>query len=191
MKYREVILDFTSLLDIIMIILFFFILFSTFDVETATEKAQQKQQEYETLVSETEQEQSIWKEKADKQWKRLKDADSTSAENLRALIDFDEGNMLSMSLQDIERSDKWTLSITTDQKKVASVNAETGDKLRDDLKSVFSKYGLNSGSVVLCVLTYDGYSYGTEQAVPEIEKAVRDIQKQYSNLYFTTINISK
>ncbi len=41
MKVREIILDFTSLLDVVMIILFFFILFSSFDVETATEKANQ------------------------------------------------------------------------------------------------------------------------------------------------------
>ena len=191
MKYREVILDFTSLLDIIMIILFFFILFSTFDVETAAEKAQQKQEEYETFISETQEEQNQWQEKADKEWKRLQQSDQTASDNLQALIAFDQGNMLSLSLQDIERSDKWTLSITENQKKITALSAESGEKLKQDLKAVFEQYGLNNGEVILCVLTYDGYSYGTEQAVPEIEKAVRDLQKDYVNLYFTTINISK
>ena len=39
MKVREIILDFTSLLDVVMIILFFFVLYSSIDTENATEKA--------------------------------------------------------------------------------------------------------------------------------------------------------
>ena len=41
MKAREIILDFTSLLDVMMIILFFFIFFSKIDVDSATERANQ------------------------------------------------------------------------------------------------------------------------------------------------------
>ena len=56
MKVREIILDFTSLLDVIMIILFFFILFSTFEIETATNEANQTKIEYEAKLEEAEEE---------------------------------------------------------------------------------------------------------------------------------------
>jgi len=56
MKKREILLDFTSLLDVVLIMLFFFILFGSLDVEQAKTSAQEKEAEYNEKVNELESE---------------------------------------------------------------------------------------------------------------------------------------
>ena len=55
MNKREIILDFTSLLDVIMIILFFFILFSHIETEDAKLALQAAQEKAESVSAEAEQ----------------------------------------------------------------------------------------------------------------------------------------
>lgn len=191
MKVREVVLDFTSLLDIIMIILFFFILFSNLDVESAVEQSEEIQSQYSSLIEETEQEQSQWREQAAAEWERIQKTDKNAARNQQALIDLDKGAMISMNLQEIRSGEDFVLSVTSNNKKVSDIRYESADKMTERLTAVLQECGLRQENVMIGVLTYDGYAYGTEIAVPMIEEAVRKIQKEYTSFYFTTINISK
>ena len=191
MKVREVILDFTSLLDIIMIILFFFILFSNLDAETAVEKSEEIQEQYSSMIEEAESEQSKWREEAAAEWERIEKTDKNAVINQQALIDFDKGSMISMNLQQINSGEDFVISITNNNKKVSDVSFRSETSITEDILKALKLCGLKTDNVTIGVLTYDGYAYGTEKAVPMIEDAVKDIQKEYMNFYFTTINISK
>ena len=191
MKIREIILDFTSLLDVTMIILFFFLLYSSIDIEDASEKAKAAENSYTEMQEENEKEQQEWQEKASQEWERILAADSNAAANQEALSAYNEGSGLAFNLHEVERGDIWSLSILAGNKKLDEISSDDKYKLKERLKECIKKAGYESDDVIIATFTYDGSSYGTEKAVPLIENAVINVQRDYKGLYFTSINISK
>ena len=195
MKVREIILDFTSLLDVIMIILFFFVLYSTIDnkekTERATNEANEKIEYYNELIEENEKEQEEWREKASEEWDRILSADANAVNNQKALTAYNNGEGIYFNLQNVEKSDLWTLSVLYGTKKAGEISSDESRELREKIKACLEKSGYKKDDVIISTLTYDGDSYGTETVVPLIENAITDVQREYKGLYFTTINISK
>ena len=191
MKIREIILDFTSLLDIVMIILFFFVLFSTFEVEDVIAQAEQTTASYEELTEQHEQEYEKQQAEMQAEWDKLLSAEKNAALNQQALMDYNNGCLVAFKLQDIESSNSWTVKVTSGDTMLGELTAASGDMLTDEVFSLLDKAGLLDGGVVIAALTYDGNAYGTANAVPRIREAVYELQKQYEGIYFTSINISK
>ena len=205
MKAREIILYFTSLLDVMMIILFFFIFFSKIDVDSATEranqaelKANQAETSYNAMLEETEriklenqQEQEEWREKATEEWERIVRADENAAKNQEALSAYNEGKGISFNLHDVEKGDIWTLSVLSGSKKLGEISSDESRYLKEKLKKMIKKAGYSEDDVIIGTLTYNGDEYGTEKAVPVVENAIISIQRDYKNLYFTAINTTK
>lgn len=191
MKLREIILDFTSLLDVIMIILFFFILFSTLEVENVTQSAEEARISYETQMEMQAEEQAVWRQQAEEEWERILQIDRNAAKNQQALVAYDQGRMLAFNLQDVESRNVWTLNILCGEEKLGSVTAEDSGELAEKMAELLTKAGLQTEDVIIGTLTYDGNSFGTAGAVPVIEDAIGEMQEMYSNLYFTTINVSR
>ena len=81
MKNCEIILDFTSLLDLIMIILFFFVIYSKLDSETATSKAKEAEQTYNQMIAD----QQEMNDKAARELQRIRSADENAAVNQKLL----------------------------------------------------------------------------------------------------------
>ncbi|WP_019678439.1 biopolymer transporter ExbD [Ruminococcus flavefaciens] len=191
MKVREIILDFTSLLDVVMIILFFFVLYSSLDAENAAEKAKAAEASYTEMQEQNEKEQQEWREKADEEWDRLLSADTNAGKNQQALSAYNEGKGITFNLHEVEKGDVWTLSVLADGKRIGKISSDDARQLRGKLKEMLEKAGYGTEDVVIATLTFNGNDYGTEAAVPKVENAVMGIQREYKNLYFTTINISK
>ena len=191
MKIREVILDFTSLLDVVMIILFFFILYTTFDVEKEAEKAKAAESLYTEMKEQNEKEQQEWQERASEEWERILSADANAAKNQQALNAYDSGKGITFNLQDVQKGDKWTLSVLSGNKRIGSISSDESRDLRSRIKELLEKAGYDKDDVIIATLTFDGNDYGTESAVPVIENAIIGIQREYKDLYFTTINTSK
>ncbi|EWM53831.1 biopolymer transporter ExbD [Ruminococcus flavefaciens] len=191
MKVREIILDFTSLLDVVMIILFFFVLYSSLDAENAAEKAKAAEASYTEMQEQNEKEQQEWREKADEEWDRILSADANAGKNQQALSAYNEGKGITFNLHEVEKGDVWTLSVLADGKRIGKISSDDACQLRGKLKEMLEKAGYGTEDVVIATLTFNGNDYGTEAAVPKVENAVMGIQREYKNLYFTTINISK
>lgn len=189
MKIREIILDFTSLLDIVMIILFFFVLFSSFEAEEVTLAAQQAKSSYEQLIAENEAAQKAWQEQADAQWDKLLATDKNAALNQQALDGFDEGNALLLRLCDVHRSDDWRLEVSCAGAPLADIHST--EPLDELLLSALEGASLLDGRVVIGTLLYDGSALGSAGAVPAVERAVQQLQKEHPNIYFNSINISE
>lgn len=191
MKIREIILDFTSLLDVIMIILFFFILFSTLEVESVSQSAEEARVSYETMMEEHALEQEEFRAMADAEWDRILHIDENAAGNQQALTAFDRGAVIALNLQDVQKSTVWTLRILSGDTILGTLDAAECDELPAKLAQLLEQEGFQPEDVLISTLTYDGNAPGTAGAVPKVEDAVRELQESYQNLYFTTINVSK
>ena len=205
MKRRDVILDFTSLLDITLIILFFFILYSAFNVEKAALRADEARSEYEVLSAELEAERAgiseeqlrlrAEEDRLSGEWDRLLALDENAARNQQALIAFNNGGMLSFNLQKEDGSDAWRLSATRksapdgEEERVGVILP--GDELTGSILRIIGAAGFAEDDVLLVTFTYNGNVIGTHRLYVEIMKAFQDVQAARKNVYLTAINTSK
>lgn len=185
MKVREIILDFTSLLDVIMIILFFFVLYSTIDNDN---KVKDKETYYNELIDENKKEQEEWREEASKEWARIESFDENAAANQTALNAFDKGEFFTFRLDVAEQSGNWTLKVFWGRKQLGEVFSQETDDIKSAVRDILEKSGFTTEDTYLCILSYDGQQYGTAQAFRKIDEAIEDIQREYPNLYFSNLN---
>lgn len=189
MRKREIFLDFTSLLDVIMIILFFFILFSSFEIETAKNEAEQKKIEYETEKSAVEEE----RERIDNEWEKLLQLDENAVKNEQALLNY-QNIVLSINLVDKLKNDTLYVNIRRGDKKIKEFEytKETLQSTLDtEINDAFELSELKEDEVIICTLTYSGDDLYSDMAVKGINKTIEKLQKEYSNLYYAAINTTK
>ncbi|MBR5371018.1 MAG: biopolymer transporter ExbD, partial [Oscillospiraceae bacterium] len=168
-KRREIILDFTSLLDVIMIILFFFILNSHFQAEEAKKKmataqsaadaqsaeAEQREREAEKLISQA----TEAEKKAIDAYNRLANQDSRSAQNYDALKAFEEGRHLRLYLSGTGGT--WSLCFDQGGE---SISVPIGETLADDFRTAFRTFGYTPDSTILCEFQLDASARGSKGA---------------------------
>jgi hypothetical protein len=184
MKLREIILDFTSLLDVIMIILFFFVLYSTIDTKNVLNNAKEAEQTYNNLIVE----QQELNEEAENELERLKSADKNAATNQKALNAFEKGDYFDFRLDVADKSDNWSLTISFGKEKLGMINSREADDIKGSIKDILMKSGFAADDTYLCILSYDGEQFGTAKAFKEIDEAIDGIQREYPNLYFSNLN---
>jgi hypothetical protein len=156
-----------------------------------TKSAEDARLNYEKQMEQQVIEQEELLEQLESEWERLLQADRNAAKNQQALIAYDQGAILAFNLQDVESRSAWTLNVLLGEEKLGTVQAQQSDKLVEKLGAMMRNAELDKADVIIGTLTYDGNSYGTAGAVPVIEDAIGEMQEEYSNLYFTTINISR
>lgn len=187
MKLREIILDFTSLLDVIMIILFFFILFSTFEIETATNEANQTKIEYEAKLEEAEEERKKYEIERD----RLLNLDKNAAKNQEALSAYNDNQVLSINLVEKIDSEGLYINILRGDDKLLEIKYESSLNYNKEIADIIESSNYKSDDVIICNLIYNGDNIGSAEAVEKIKKAVNNVQNDYNNFYFATINVLK
>ena len=205
MKNKDVILDFTSLLDIVLLILFFFILYSAFNVQEAETRADAARAAYEQELGALQDKKAGLEEerarlraegsKLRTEWERVLALDENAGRNQQALIAFDQGAMLAFNLQKEDDSDAWTLNAV--RKSAAEGEDETvgtvrpGDDLYGSIVGILDSAGYGKDDVLIITFTYNGNVIGTHRLYVEIMKAFRAVQKERKNVYLTAINVSK
>lgn len=198
MKTKDVTLDFTSLLDIILIILFFFILFSAFNVKESEARADEARLAYEDRLDALDAEAGrlqAEESRLNEEWDRLRALDENAAQNQQALLAFNNGYMLSFNLRKDDGSSDWSLTAsrreTPDGKEKTVGVIRPGDKLPEAILAIFDKAGYSSGDVLIITFTYNGNIIGTHRLYVEIMKAFQEVQDRRGKVYLTAINISK
>ena len=205
MKNKDVILDFTSLLDITLIILFFFILYTAFNVEKAELRADAARSEYEEMSAALETEKARLGEeririegeenRLREEWDRILELDENAGRNQQALLAFNNGAMLAFNLQKEDGSDAWKLSATRresaagEEERVGTILP--GQDLYGSILGIFDAAGFAEDDVLIVTFTYDGNVIGTHRLYVDIMKAFRDVQAARKNVYLTAINTSK
>ena len=163
MNKKDIFLDFTSLLDVTLIIIFYFVIFSHFETIENREKTEEKLAEYEIAAEAAglrEQEAAALKDQAEKELSILREADPRRAEDMEAILQFLDGNNVKMIMK--MEHNGWYLKILDDQKEAARIIAS--DDLADDLREVLNALGYVSEDTLFCDLIFDGSEPGTAPA---------------------------
>ncbi len=197
---REIILDFTSLLDVIMLILFFFVMFSQIGVDNALKYAETKQNEAEQQIADAAAE---WKaanealKQAEEQLKEQQQA-TALAESiiLNGSADFDKA--LSFKLVLDGEKDDWSISVkpANDKDKVIRTISDVRNRNVDDITSEFEriilKYGYSNEDAFLCDLMYNSDDTGSRMAKNNTDDMLKSFRDDlgYKFLFVSTTDLS-
>lgn len=182
MKQKEIHLDFTSLLDVVLIILFFFILFTTFDVSKNNE-------DYNKKTAELEQERQQLYEELENERQKLEDAKDSSYKNYQALQDFGEGKFITFKLGSIDNPNQWEISTFYEDEQKSTITPS--GSIITQISDLFVDLDIHEDDVIIGILVYNGGANGTGIAIPLIQNAMKEIQAVHEHFYFSEINTSK
>ena len=216
MKFREIILDFTSLLDVIMIILFWFILNYHNQTVEIQSKAEQAVSEATSIASELQaqqqrdiEEMSKWREEATAQmseWQEeissklemIENIDEESASNLNALLNFQKGAGIEIVLTVVSNSE-WDIRIKSGDNIIGTISADDGyDIMKEssapgiasEMIKIFDSVELMANETIIGTFIYDGDSVYSYKSMPTVAKAIEELQKSYKRFYCLEINKS-
>lgn len=187
---KELLLDFTPLLDVTMILLFFFVLFSRIGMDGIRQEAAQNLQDAKAMHTEAVQMMSdaeALQADADEQLAILAEADTRAAEAAEAMIAFSRGENYRLRLK--METDGWVLRIYQGKK---IVGALTDSKtFTEDLNESLDRAGWKNADTLLCEFCYEAADPGSRAAYRRVSSALKEIRKQYPHVYISEIDLSQ
>ncbi len=199
MKKRQIILDFTSLLDVIMIILFFFIIFGKIETD---EMAQGIEAQKEQLAAEHAEVQSLLVDADEK----LAIADKTLAEaetvmdeanaakersgnNADAITEFGRNKNVKLRLTMTSDTGDWKIEVKKEDESFSIPKADSG-VIADRLAQFFSESGYTFNDTILIEMIYNGNENGTNAAYQTIDKTLSELTKDYKHCFCSKTDMS-
>ena len=189
MKKKDILLDFTSLLDVTLILIFFFVIFSHFDNVQSTEQIEDKESQLQSQLNdaaERESQAQELKEQLEYEIGIVQNADDRAKDNVEEILEFTKGTNLKLIL---EMSDgKWTLVVSSENEVISRITA--GDNVEARLTEALKNAEYAKGDTILCDFVYNGSQAGTVSAYRKITKAMEAIQEEYKYLYYSETDLS-
>lgn len=187
-RFRDIILDFTPLLDVTLIILFYFIMFSHIGAAEAQEKAEKAIQEANAAqveASEAIQEANAKAKEAEARKKAYEEAGNNAAEVGDALVDFDSNNNLRLILSG--ENDNQRLVIMQGDKIVETIekNSLEDAALTNSLLNCMSEIGYTEDNIILCTFIFNSNNLDSRGTIENIENTLEAIKKNYRKLYIS------
>ena len=200
MNKREIILDFTSLLDVIMIILFFFIIFSHLETEDAKialqaaqqnaiereEKAEQKLEAADKLFEEAEQKEQQAAEKLNE----AELAGERQGENVEGITEFSRNLNIRVKLKMISGSSKWSLLVFKGEQQIVEIPNRDVSSMSQSFLNALSDIGCDKDDTLLCVYVYNAAQAGTASADRDIQKVFDEVKGQYQHFFYSELDTS-
>ncbi len=198
---REIILDFTSLLDVIMLILFFFVMFSQIGVDNALKYAETKQNEAEQQIADAAAEWEAANEALKQAEEQLKEQQQATALAESIILnggaDFDKA--LSFKLVLDGEKDDWFISVkpANDKDKVIGTISDVRNRNVDDITSEFERIILKNEyskeSAFLCDLVYNSDDTGSRMAKNNTDDMLKSFRDDlgYKFLFVSTTDLSE
>ncbi|MCR5306015.1 MAG: biopolymer transporter ExbD [Oscillospiraceae bacterium] len=193
---HEVLLDFTTLLDVTMLLLFFFVLFSRMDVDQAKESAAADQRAAQSVMDEAKDlknkaesqlaDAQAQKEQAEEALRQLNEADAQRAADLAALQYYGLGQNLKLRLE-LDNTD-WMLSVRRGDSVPHML--ESGSVSSAQLRSILSEMRYQKEDTVLCEFLYEGEKPGSRAAYQTVQNALKALKADYPHLYISETDIS-
>lgn len=181
-------LDFTSLLDITMIILFFFLInfkFSVDDIKAEADRQKesvaQQSEKLEYDKQEFEREKAEWQRAADAELKNIREADKNAADNIEALIKFKNGDVIDIAL-DIRDRFEWKMTFSRGTAVLGTISSDDGKDIRDWVVTMLNREGFKSDDVIIGVFKYNKNNYGSRFA-EKLYKEAREADYIFKNFY--------
>lgn len=189
MRKRDIVLDFTSLLDVTLIVIFFFVLFSHLDEQENKARTESKVQELEVAIQEAEDRES----EADKLIEQLEneiaivqDYSERQASNVSEMLEFNRSENIKIIL-DMD-STKWSVRIIKAENILATIEGK--ENISNEIKQVLSDAGYDNTKTIFCDLVFDGSLPGTASAYRNITKSIREVSEEYRYMYTSETDLS-
>lgn len=194
-RLREIVLDFTPLLDITLIILFYFILFSHMGAAEAQQNAARAAADAEAAQSAA----AEMMAEAERMQQSAADLQRDAAERLAILEETDRhqaaaaaamqafAHSENLKLRLVCGADSWTLHVQQGQTMLAEL---AGDALAANLTEEMQTAGFASGDVILCEFAYTATEPGSYQAYRAVRAALDAVRTEYPQLYVSETDLS-
>lgn len=190
MKLREIILDFTSLLDVIMIILFWFILnyqSETTKIRDQAQAAQQAAAEAQVVAEEQQAKAEQMKQDASNELAMLDAYSHNQASIMQEVFEFGNGHNLNLTLRSTRHSWELTVKCGTDEY-LATLDDRDADHVAASLQEILADIGYEPNDVVFCVFAYNSDDAGSSEAYDQITSQLQLIQKVNNRFFYTEID---
>lgn len=189
MKKKNIFLDFTSLLDVTLIVIFFFVIFSHLDSEENKTTLEEKMGELEASIkvaSERESQAQELKEKLVEEIEVVRESDERQAENVEAILEYMKGANAKLIL-DIEEN-KWKIRLICNGEVLEEIdnNADIGEKMLQAIK----KAGYSKDDTIFFDFVFDGSIPGTSKAYKKVTKGLNDVKEKYKYVYCSETDLS-
>ncbi|MDO5558947.1 MAG: biopolymer transporter ExbD [Oscillospiraceae bacterium] len=195
MNKRQLHLDFTSLLDVFMIILFFFVIFSKLETDdikqdldeqrsqiaAQSEQAEQKEDEAHELLNDAQKK----NDSADIRLEEANQAADRSGENADAIMEFGESNNIKFSLQMSADTNDWCINVLNGQGRTDRIEKSDVSSMTDSVISILRSCGYSEDDTVLLEFFYDATENGTTSAYKQINKMMTQLKKKYTHLFYS------
>ena len=196
MKVKDIILDFTPLIDIALILLFFFLLFSHMEVSDAKASADLQVQQAQQQMADAQEQMEAAQEKLEyaegltgrleEELEMVENADDRQFSNLQAMLDFHRGANIKLLLSDQDG----TLTLTVLQGENRVTAATGSDDLAAAITGALTAAGYARQDTVFCEFILDGSLPGTASAYRQVSTALQRIKADYPYLYYSETDIS-
>lgn len=191
-RRKDIVLDFTSLLDVIMIILFFFIIFGTLDTQTAAEEtrtqAEQIKQEAEEKLRQAEQtlsEAEAMKAQAEEELQNLEEAGTQAEEYYAAMSEFRRG--INLKLIYYGGVDDWSFVLKSGDEVLTQLYST--DDFNAKISQVIEEHGYTEDSYIMLEYIYD-YRDLKISADNAVRGALDSLKQRYKHLLVSETDIS-
>lgn len=195
-RIREIILDFTPLLDVTLIILFYFILFSHMgaaeaqqqaelaaaEADAAKSAASEMMAEAERLQQEAE---NMQKDAADR-LAILEKTEQNQAAAAEAMQAFASGENLKLRL--ISQTGAWKLRVQQGQDVIADLQ---GDSVEQQLLKSIQEAGYLPENIILCEFAYTATEAGSYQAYQSVHQVLDTVRVEYPHFYISETDLSQ
>lgn len=188
MKHNRISLDFTSLLDITMIILFFFVVNVQSKANEQINNANDQIAQLEVDKQDFEKEKEEWQKQAEADLKKIREADEKAADNAEALLKFKNGDIINIDF-DINDRYQWEMTVSRGEAVLGVIsssdeaykeNKET--YIKDEIVRMLNRERFGKDDVIIGVFKYNKKSYGSRFA-ENIFKEVKEVEYNFTNFY--------
>ncbi len=190
MKLREIILDFTSLLDVILIILFWFILHYRAQAQQQITKAEQNAAQAVAAATAEQEAAAALSHEAALAQAALENDSAVQAANAGAILEFSRGESLRLSLV-MEHPEGWHLEVRQGEDDVLGVISDrNAQRIGLELTDMMAAAGYDPQATVLCIFVYNAEAEGSREAYHEVIRALREVQVGNRHFYYTETDVS-
>lgn len=200
MKKKDIFLDFTSLLDVTLIVIFFFVIFNNLDNQANKEVMDSRVKELESITeqkileleaaiedagySKAEAEKIISEYKNDLEV--VKEANNRLAANLSEINNFQNSKNIKLVLD--ARNKQWSVKVIIGDELITTVIE--GDSFYEDFEEAFAMAGYSEDDTIFCDFIFDGNAASTNRAVDRVQRGLTKVKGRYTHLYTSVTDIS-
>lgn len=202
MKNKGIIIELTSLLDVILIMLFWLMMNLQEQNRNISTEAENRMAQAEQIVSDAEKtagdalaeleeikaEMEKLRESTDAEiteaWKKAASINDTAAANLQALENFEQGNFIMI---DLCYGDSGEIIISGNNDIIGETDILSYENISQNIISSFESYGFEKDNTIICAVTYNG-SQALYKDVKAVRMAVEEVKKIYPDFYCTYLN---